>query len=288
MKLSGVLVLLIIVAPGLASYGSAVTHEKHSFVVFDNMSYRGKPDTTLDGLVPSNIVYESYIWPHDQNYGILPSREAFDAIIRAHMANPGPLVLDIERLPLKGSPETVRQHLKVLATLADWARAAAPGKLIGYYGSGTLTRVPPKNMPAARELARHVDAFFPPMYTFDDDRQAWAKRAEAEAAEDRALAPGKPVFFYLWPQYHDHTPKQFQYVDASFWTFQLHTARHDADGIVLWSPGRFDWDNTSKWWTATQEFMRSLHAQIGLDTESPIGFTELTLFSSPQPTRNRP
>jgi hypothetical protein len=27
---------------------------------------------------------------------------------------------------------------------------------------------------------------------------------------------------------------------------------------VLWSPSRFDWDDTSGWWAATQEFMRSL------------------------------
>src|SRR5215472_11355617 len=154
MKLSCVFVLLIIAATGLPSYSLVITQGKRSFAVFDNMSYRGKPDTTRDGLVPSNIVYEGSIWPHDKNYGVLPSREAFDAVVHAHMANPGPLVLDIERLQLKGSTEIVHQHLKVLATLADWARAAAPGKLVGYYGSGTLTRVPPQNIPAARELAR--------------------------------------------------------------------------------------------------------------------------------------
>ncbi len=258
MKLSGVLVLLI-AATGLASYRLVAAQEKRPFAVFDNMAYRGKPDTTQDGLVPSNIVYERAIWPHDKNYGVLPSRDTFDAVIRGHMGNPGPLVLDIERLPLRGSPETVQQHLKVLATLADWARADVPGKLVGYYGSGTLTEVPPKDVPSARELARHVNAFFPPMYTFDNNRQAWAKRAKAEAAEDRALAPGKPVFFYLWPQYHDGTPKQFQYVDAAFWKFQLHIARRAAAGIVLWSPSRFNWDETSGWWAATREFMRLLH-----------------------------
>jgi hypothetical protein len=269
MKLAGVLVLLITVT-GLASYSLVAAQEKRPFAVFDNMSYRGKPDTTEEGLVPSNIVYEGSIWPHDKNYGVLPSRDAFDAVIRGHIGNPGPLVLDIERLPLKGSPETVHQHLRVLATLADWARADVPGKLVGYYGSGTLTDVPTKDMPSARELARHVDAFFPPMYTLDNDRWAWAKRAEAEAAEDRVLAPGKPTFFYLWPQYHDGTPKQFQYVDGAFWKFQLHTARRAAEGIVLWSPSRFNWDESSGWWAATQEFMRLLHPRIASDTENPI------------------
>jgi hypothetical protein len=32
----------------------------------------------------------------------------------------------------------------------------------------------------------------------------------------RTLAARKLVFFYLWPQYHDGTPKQFQYIDASY------------------------------------------------------------------------
>jgi hypothetical protein len=42
-------------------------------------------------------------------------------------------------LPLKGSPGTIRQHLQVLETLADWTRADAPGKTVGYYGYNTLT-----------------------------------------------------------------------------------------------------------------------------------------------------
>jgi len=94
------------------------------------------------------------------------------------------------------------------------------------------------------------------MYTFDDDQAAWATRAATEAAEDRALAAGKPVFFFLWPQYHDGTPKQFQYIDTAYWKFQLTTAYRDADGIVLWGSSRFAWDETSGWWAATLDFVR--------------------------------
>ena len=166
-----------------------------SFPVYDNMFYIGKPDTKQYGLIASNIIDDGHIWPHGQNYGVLPSRNTFDAIVAAHMANPGPVVLDIEKLPLKGSPDVVRQHLEVLATLADWTRADAPGKTVGYYGYNTLTGVPPANRSYAQELARHVNAFFPSMYTFDDNRAAWASRAQTEAAEDRALAAGKPVYF---------------------------------------------------------------------------------------------
>jgi hypothetical protein len=231
---------------------------KRSFLIYDNMSYIGKPDTKKYRLIPSNIIDEGRIWPPGHNYGVLPNRGSFDAIVAANMANPGPIVLDIEKLPLKGSPDTIRQHLQVLATLADWTRADAPGKTVGYYGYNTLTGVPPANRSYAQELARHIDAFFPSMYTFNDDHGAWAARAETEAAEDRALAAGKPVFFYLWPQYHDKTPKQCQYVDAAYWKFQLSTAYRYSDGIVLWSPSRFHWDETSGWWAATLEFVRQI------------------------------
>jgi hypothetical protein len=228
------------------------------FPVYDNMFYIGKPDTRKYGLIRSNIIDEGHIWPHGQNYGALPDRSFFDALVAANMANPGPIVLDVEKLPLKGSPDTIRQHLDVLVTLADWTRADAPGKTVGYYGYNTLTAVPPTSRSYAQALARHVDAFFPSMYTFDDNHSAWAARAETEAAEDHALDADKPILFYLWAQYHDGTPKQFHYIDAAYWKFQLGTAYRYADGIVLWSSGRFHWDETSGWWAATLAFMRQL------------------------------
>jgi hypothetical protein len=237
---------------------SAKPTHRRFFPVYDNMFYIGKPHTKPYGLIPSNIIDEGHIWPHGQNYGVLPNRSSFDAIVAAHMADPGPIVLDIEKLPLKGSPGTIRQHLQVLATLADWTRADAPGKPVGYYGYNTLTGVPPVNRSYALELAGHVDAFFPSMYTFNDDHGAWATRAETEAAEDRAFDAAKPVFFYMWPQYHDNTPKQFQYIDAAYWKFQLSTAYRYADGIVLWGSSRFHWDETSGWWAVTLDFVRQI------------------------------
>jgi hypothetical protein len=237
---------------------SAVAGDKRSFPIYDNLFYRGKPDTSREGLVAANILYENKIWPPGEAFGVLPSRNAFQAIVRLHVANPGPLVIDIEKLPLKGSPETARHNAETLAKLADWAHEAAPGKIIGFYGTNTLSRVAPSNLPEARELARHVDAFFPPMYTFDDDRVAWEKRAQESVAEARELGPDKPVYFYLWPQYHDGTPKAFQYVDAAYWKFQLETARRYSDGIVLWSPSKYDWNDATGWWSATQQFARTL------------------------------
>jgi hypothetical protein len=243
------LVASLVVAPALA--------DNAPFALYDNMYYRGKPDTTRDGFIVSNILYEGVIWPHNVNYGTLPDQHAYEAMVRAHDANPGPLVIDIEELPLGGAPDVAREHQQTLATLADWAHAAAPGKVIGYYGTNTLTHVAPAYVPYAKELAKHVDAFFPPAYTFDDDRTKWQQHAQDAVAEAHSLDPSKPVYFYLWPQYHDNTPKQFQFVDAAYWSFQLGFASRKSNGIVIWSPGKFDWNDSTGWWSATQQFARA-------------------------------
>ncbi len=257
------LIAVFVSLPACSMEGGEKASRQAAFPIYDNMAYVGKPDTIHDGLVVSNILYDSEIWPQGKNYGVLPSRLEFEALVRQHLANPGPLVLDIEKLPLTGSPQDARQHLKVLATLADWAHQAARGKLIGYYGTNTLSKVAPPYVPYARQLARHVDAFFPSMYTFDDDRTAWANRAKAMASEAHSLGPGKPVYFYLWPQYHDKTPKEFQYIDTAYWSFQLATSCQDSNGIVLWGPGKFDWNDTNRWWESTKIFVHEVRSHPG-------------------------
>lgn len=241
--------------------GAQKKPETSSFVIYDNLFYRGKPDTAREGLVASNIIYEGKIWPRKNEYGSLPNRAEFQATVREYIANPGPLVLDIEGLPLKGPQETALRNLEVLTKLADWAREAAPGKVVGYYGTNTLSNVPSANLGYARELARHVGAFFPPMYTFDDDRGKWERRAKNALSEAHQLDDKKPVYFYMWPQYHDGTAKQFHFIDAAYWKFQLETARRYSNGIVLWSPSRYDWNDATGWWAATVEFSHTLHAE---------------------------
>jgi hypothetical protein len=114
-----------------------------------------------------------------------------------------------------------------------WGRASAPRAIIGLYGPNTLTRVAPSDV----QLARHVDAFFAPMYTFDDDRSAW-ELAPSQKLEKHAcsiLASG-----LLLPMPHDHISQQFQFIRADYWKFQLESARRYGDGVVLWTPSRYE------------------------------------------------
>jgi hypothetical protein len=105
-----------------------------------------------------------------------------------------------------------------------------------------------------------VDAFFPPIYNFDDNRRSWETRAQAAQAEAHALDSKKPIYFYLWPQYHVGSARALRYVGGDYWRFQLETAHRYGDGIVLWGPDAYAWNDKSGWWDATEKFAASLHA----------------------------
>jgi hypothetical protein len=121
-------------------------------------------------LIACNILYEYNIWPKRQNVNALPKREQFEALVRETITSPGPLVIEVETLPLRIAPQLAKHNMEMLAQLADWAHEAAPGKVIGFYGTNTLCNVLPEDQAIAKELANHVHAFFPSLYTFDDNR----------------------------------------------------------------------------------------------------------------------
>jgi len=228
------------------------------FLMFDNMAYKEKPDTSPDGLVASNAIYEKQIWPDRRSAGALPEHETFVKLVRGEAKNPGPLVIEIESLSLRGSAELARHNMEILAKLADWSHEAVPGRVVGFYGTNTLSDIPAANLPLAKELAKHVDAFFTALYTFDDDRTRWEIHALSAHDEARALDPEKPLYFYLWPQYHVGSARAMRYVGGEFWKFELETARKYGDGIVLWGSPTYVWDVKSGWWLVTEEFAKSV------------------------------
>lgn len=254
------LILCLATVVRSAQPGQSTTANKtgKNFPIYDNMAYKEKPDTVKAGLVPSNVIYEAKIWPERRQAGTPPDRDAFQAVVRSEATNPGPLVIDIETISLRGPVEIARYNMETLAKLADWAHEAAPGKTIGFYSTNIFSDLPPANIDTAKELAKHVDAFFPPMYSFDDDRARWEKRAQSAVAQSRELDAKKPVYFYVWPQYHVGSARALRYVDGDFWKFQLETAYKYGDGIVLWGSNTYVWNPKSGWWAATEQFTASL------------------------------
>ncbi|MEN6451431.1 MAG: hypothetical protein ABFC96_13140 [Thermoguttaceae bacterium] len=246
------------------------------FIVFDAMGY-GQPDTSRYGMVRFVCFY--YILPGDKppHYrltmqafaeGRLPDKSDFIEAVRRHTAKRnGPIVMDIEGVQLSGDPKIVKPRFRLFVTLVKWAKEAAPDRIVGYYGHGLFPEKPsPQYAAEAKELADTVDAFFPSMYVFNDNREAWRKKLVGLVAEARKIAPGKPVYPFVWPQYHDGTPQQFEFVRGDYWRWQLTTIRESgADGVVLWGARRYPnahkWNEQSDWWQETVKFARSLPAK---------------------------
>jgi len=176
----------------------------NSFLVFDNMSYAGKPDLSPNGLIPSSVHYDRAEWKQAVAAGQLPDEAAFkESIQRKSAGRPGPIVIDIEYVYLSKTHGTtdaeVKRHFELFITLAIWAREAAPGHLVGYYGHGLFPEEPGKEYAAeSRELMAAVDAFFPSLYVHGNQTaQQWRDKLQSLVQKAHELAPGKPVYPYL-------------------------------------------------------------------------------------------
>jgi hypothetical protein len=160
-------------------------------------------------------------------------------------------VLDFESLYLRGSYATAYRHYRRMETLLDWAHDAAPGHAIGYYG--VLGNTEPRYFRLERRLARQEDALFPSLYTFSDDLPAWRRRFQQIMDEAAYVAPGKPVYAYIRPQYHDGTKQAGEYLTPDHWRYELQVARELCSGVVIWGPHRRVPDQ--RWIEVTEAFL---------------------------------
>jgi len=226
------------------------------FVVFDNIGYAGKPHTRAAGLINCNIIYDSRtIWKDQANR--IPDEAAFKKAVIKRACKPGPIVIDIEGVKLSGNRKEVEEHFRLFMNLVKWVHEAAPGRTVGYYGHGLFPERAGKEFASeAKRLAEAVDAFFPSMYTFKDDRVAWKNKVDDLIQRAHELTPGKPVYPYIWPQYHRGASKQLQFIDGAYWKFQLDTVRKcGARGVVIWSSESPGWNAKAEWWQATLKFI---------------------------------
>ncbi|MEI2429615.1 hypothetical protein RDV84_20960 [Lysobacter yananisis] len=214
--------------------------QARDFKLYNNTKYTDGDDRRLD-IARSNLLGEPQL--PELAKGVMPDEKRYKDAVRASLGNPGPLVLDFEHINLAKDPQLSATNLDKLQTLARWAREAAPGRQIGYYGfPGSID----KNDPArGKQLAESVDLFFPSLYTVDDDRDRWRRRLDNMVAAARKLDASKPVLPFVWPQYHDKTPRDGEFVASDYWKFQLDQLHRAADGAVIWSKrvsgGERDW-----------------------------------------------
>lgn len=242
------------------------------FIVAQTMSYKNGVDVSEFGVLRNPIIYEAELIPSqtsDQMIGVTELKDLMNKV----KTGPLPLVIDIERWYLYANTDAERsKNRDKLIKALDNIRAARPGIKLGYYGvvparvyfplideSKKLEkqRWEKLNDQAAKDFVSHVDAIFPSLYTLYDDQNGWKSYAEQTLQDAKKF--GKPVYCYLWPQYHSSNEKlRGQYLSAEYWGMELETCYKYADGIVIWNhePQKY-WDSNAEWWQQTLKFLKS-------------------------------
>jgi hypothetical protein len=247
------------------------------FRVFDATAYSGKPDLSAMGIERLSLLEPERWWKAAGAVGSEAKRAATINAVRALATFPERLVLDLE-LADDGSAEGRAAVIGEYRAVAQWLREAGFTGSLGYY-----SLLPPRSYWGAvarggsaeattwqranddyRVIAEAVDAFYPSLYTFYDDRPGWRRYAIASVAESRRADPDIPVYPFIWPQYHNsNATRAYEYLDEAYWRLQMETLYAVADGVVIWGGWDFgrwrpaEWDVSQAWWRVLQQFMQT-------------------------------
>ncbi|HEV2815918.1 MAG TPA: hypothetical protein VGW40_01650 [Allosphingosinicella sp.] len=244
------------------------------FRIFDATAYVGRPDWSRYGIEPIHIV-DRGLWPEGAGRSGPPDPALVRRYVESLPRDNAPIVLDIEHYDLTGSDEAARVALTDLRRLAATFRAIAPDRQIGFYGIIPIPAFAPavagpgspphrawqRQNDRLRSLQGSVTMLFPSAYTDHPDPASWAAAAAGQICEARRLS-SKPVYVFIWPEFHEASPLRGQYLDAEFWRLQLETAYRLADGVVIF--GGYDlqagrprnWNPRAPWYAPTLAFIR--------------------------------
>lgn len=253
------------------------TAPQAKFMVFDATLYKAKPDLGQFGLTPITVAYPSSIWPgKSADMQNVPAATVVQKIAASASQSTGIAVVDIEQWPVVGDPATIAQSIGKYQQTLQMFQQDAPSLQVGYYAITPIRDywnaiAGPRSAKymawqqendAVAPIAQQADALFPSLYTFYTDQVGWQKYAIANIAEARRIAPGKPVYVFLWPQYDAGTGAQGgDYLPDAYWKMELETAKQYADGAVIWGGWTETWDDNASWWLDTQQFMTEIESK---------------------------
>jgi hypothetical protein len=244
------------------------SEQSQAFDARSAMRFANLPDLAPYGLKDVTVVYASELWPKkakraDPDLSFIRS----EAIPRVRRKATDLVVIDVEHWDLNGiSADAVQRNVDRYVAILEAFRTQLPTLRHGLYGmvpvrnywtpvrgkSGDLAAWRSENK-LLTPIANASDVIFPSLYTFYEDRDGWLEYAKANIVEARQYQ--RPVYPFLWPQYH----KSWQPIDRDFWRLQLETVFNNADGMVIWTPakGRPRWNPEAPWWQETVQFLRT-------------------------------
>jgi hypothetical protein len=217
----------------------------------------------------------------------VPSETVVRSLAKEVRGSSAPVVLDIERWPLKGDSLAVQSTVAKFLSVLSWVKDEAPGVPFGVYGTvpvpdywrairpsvSTEFQSWQQDNDRLEGISRRVDALFPSLYTFYPDREGWVTYAIAQITEAKRNAAGKPVYAFLWPQYHESNRLLgSRPLEPDYWELQLNTVFQHADGVVIWGGwgghGPEPWNEEAPWWQVTRRFLHQIH---GVSPALPAG-----------------
>lgn len=283
------------------SFRTHATENSRPFVIYDNMGTTGKPaDLSEYGLKRFDILYPT------MDIGD-PDKVEIQAWVNGAFGKTdhGLLGLDYEQWPVdrrRYSAAEVKASIARFRLVLKHARAAQPHFKFGFYGVVPLRdyNSPVGNnnaelqnwyqandalQPLIDDVAKSypslhsflytvqdsVDILYPSLYTFHNAPADWVKYATANIQEAKRLAKGKPVYAYIWPEYHGGGSLGGQEIDGDFWRLQLDTLKNlDIDGVVLWNGNFATWNDDAPWWQATIDFLREQNGGAANFNQRPV------------------
>lgn len=257
----------------LADHSFAGNGEK---VIFDGTLYRNKNMENEKFFVPIKLLYHHVSLFRTKENIIEP--EYLREVARKLPKSSIPYILDIEIWDVHTGDDTqANKNIDKYILVIDTMKKARPDLKFGYYGvlPNRDYWSPVSNDPQKlaewnhingrlKRLAQHVDVICPSLYTFYNDPVGWRKYA-LETLK-RARAYGKPVYPFLWPQYHNSNRLLGgEFVSDKFWKEQLALVYTQSDGIIIWGGynldksnyGPMQWNDNAPWWQTTKAFIEN-------------------------------
>jgi hypothetical protein len=255
-------------APPVGQPAAAGAASGHAFVVFDGLLFKPMPDLRERGM--PKLLGLGNVWRKGVSKDMVDAPAVQDTA-RFLRRFTDTYYLDIENwLRADESDAEIRADVTKFVQVAHLARAAAPDAKFGFYGVAPIrTYWPivaksPDRLAAWRHLnelsapiAANTDYVFPSLYTFYEDPAGWELAAREILKEARRY--GKPVYPFLWFEYHNSNSKLVgKQIPREVWRRELEICYENADGVVLWGGPGQKWDEQAGWWQATLEFMQTL------------------------------
>jgi hypothetical protein len=241
------------------------------FIYFDATQYQNKPaggdpgalgfDAPLPRMKLLPVLYEGTLYPNG------PTNPYSQTRINSFGAYPGIYTFDVEVSP-NNTPANY-------AVLTQASRLAGPAQL-GFYGVPGYTGItgytwnPALLNPNSSETAawhaandafasalQNCEALFPSLYSYPTDPAVWRQHALIVINECHRVAPGKPVYVFIWPE-SPLSGHEGEYVGDAYWKTMVDTLLVNASGIVIWAGYHYDvqnsvwvreqWDSSNTWY----------------------------------------